>query len=208
MAKKVVLAIIAAFVFAGAANAQVTMSGGFALSSAKIDTSYYEGETGIGGNLYIDYLLPIGVPLSLGVEFGVDTSSFPYSYNTGYGSYSTGEDTALAIPLLLRAAYHFDLMPKLDLYLVGKIGYVFGSVSGDSIDDVKGSGGEVEVEGGLGFGIDAGVAYYFSSLAGVFAEAGFDRYNGNYFIRYPGSSGDSSGVTFSRFFTVGLSIKF
>jgi hypothetical protein len=199
MTKKVVLAVIVALAFAGAANAQITISGGFALSAAEIHVSRYEGEIGIGGNIYLDYLLPIGVPLSLGVEAGVDTSTFPFD---------GGKDTAIAIPLLLRVAYHFDLMPKLDLYLVGKIGYAFGDVTGDSIDLVENQGGNVEVAGGLGFGIDAGVAFYFTSLVGIFAEAGFDRYNGKYTVKFPGISDTSSDVTFSRFLTAGLSIKF
>jgi hypothetical protein len=202
MLKKIVLAVIVAFVVAGAASAQVTISGGFALSAAEITASNYDGEIGIGGNIYADYLLPIGIPLSLGLEFGVDTSTFPFD-----DGYASGEDVALAIPLLLRVAYHFDLMSQLDLYLVGKIGYVFGDVSGDSIDAVKNSGGDVKVEGGIGFGIDVGVAYYFSQFIGVFAEAGFDRYNGAYEISHSGYSG-SSDVFFNRFFTAGLSIKF
>jgi hypothetical protein len=200
MAKRIVLAVIAALAFAGTANAQITISGGFALSGAEIKASAYEGEIGIGGNIYLDYLLPIGVPMSLGAEIGVDTSTFPYD---------GGEDTAIAIPLLLRIAYHFDLMPKLDLYLVGKIGYAFGDVTGDSIDMVKNAGGDVEVAGGLGFGIDAGVAFYFTSLVGIFAEVGFDQYNGKYTVTNSFSNESSStGVIFNRFFTAGLSIKF
>jgi hypothetical protein len=198
MARKIVLAVIAAFVVAGAANAQITISGGIALSGAEMDVTGYEGEVGIGGNIYLDYLLPIGIPLSLGVEVGVDTSTFPYD---------GGEDTAIAIPLLLRAAYHFDLAAKLDLYLVGKIGYAFGDVSGDSIDEAERYGATIDVEGGIGYGIDVGVAFYFTSLVGVFAEAGFDQYNGKYTVK-SGNQSDSTDVTFNRFFTAGLSIKF
>jgi hypothetical protein len=206
MTKRIFLAAIAALAFAGAANAQITISGGFALSAAEIKASAYEGEIGIGGNIYLDYLLPIGVPLSLGAEVGVDTSTFPFS---GGGDMVGGEDVAIAIPLLLRVAYHFDLMPKLDLYLVGKIGYAFGAVTGDSIDWAKDQGADVKVEGGLGFGIDAGVAFYFTSLVGIFAEAGFDQYNGKYTVTDSYSDESSStGVIFNRFFTTGLSIKF
>jgi hypothetical protein len=64
--------------------AQVTISGGFALSNmtgvASGDgySSTMDGNIGIGGNVYLDYLLPIGVPLSLGVEIGIDTSTFTW----------------------------------------------------------------------------------------------------------------------------------
>jgi hypothetical protein len=188
MTKKIVLALIAAFAVAGAANAQVTISGGFALSAAELSGGggSESGEIGVGGNIYVDYLLPVGIPLSLGAEFGVDTSSF--------SDYSPTV-TVLAIPLLLRVAYHFDLMAKLDLYLVGKIGYVIAGADGASTT--------VEPFGGVGFGIDVGVAYYFTSLVGAFAEAGFDRYNGGF---TNGSA--STDLYFTRFFTLGLSVKF
>lgn len=192
------LAAFAAFITVGAVNAQITISGGFALSAAEVDETNYEGEVGFGGNIYLDYLLPVDIPLSLGVEIGLDSSTFPYD---------GGETIAMAIPLLLRAAYHFDVMPKLDLYLVGKIGYAFGNVSGDEVDYIENHGGSVKVSGGFGFGFDAGVAYYFTSSAGIFAEIGFDQYNGRYTTTLDGYGG-SSDVTFNRFFTAGLSIKF
>jgi opacity protein-like surface antigen len=198
MTKRIVLAVLAALALAGAANAQITISGGFALSAAELSDDQYEGEIGMGGNIYLDYLLPIGVPLSLGAEVGYDTSRFPYD---------GGEDIAIAIPLLLRAAYHFDLMPRLDLYLVGKIGYVFGDVTGDSVDLAKENNIDIEVAGGLGFGIDAGVAFYFTPLVGIFAEAGFDQYKGKYTVKYMAGE-ESTNITFSRFLTAGLSIKF
>jgi hypothetical protein len=198
MNKKILGVVFAVFFVAGAANAQITVSGGFALSAAELDRSNVEGEVGVGGNIYLDYLLPVSIPLSLGVEFGVDSSTFPYA---------GGEDVAMAIPLLLRVAYHFDLMPKLDLYLVGKIGYVFGHVSGDSIDEAKRQGASVEASGGLGIGFDVGVAYYLTSLVGIFAELGFDRYNGRYEAEL-GSYKEFTSVEFNRFFTAGLSIKF
>lgn len=199
MARKFILAVLALIITAGAANAQITISGGFALSGAEIKRSNLDGETGVGGNIYLDYLLPISIPLSLGLEFGYDTSTFPYD---------GGEDVAIAIPLLLRAAYHFDLLPKLDLYLVGKIGFAFGDARGDSVDWAENSGYSWETSGGLGIGFDVGIAFYFSSLAGVFAEAGFDRYNGKYTVTGPSNERDSTRVEFNRFLTAGLSLKF
>jgi predicted porin len=141
--------------------------------------------------VFVDYLLPISIPLSLGFEAGYDTASIDDG-----GSTVTGH----AIPLLLRAAYHFDLMANLDLYLVGKVGYAFGGGE---------SGGHTE-DGinGMGFGVDVGAAYYFNSRIGIFAEAGFERYG----LEKDVDTGWGNSVTwkfpFSRFVIVGISAKF
>ena len=100
------------------------------------------------------------------------------------------------LPLLLRAAFHLDLMANLDLYLVGKVGYVLGGGEdneGWSEDGVN----------GLGFGADVGVALYFTPRFGVFAEAGFERYSLEKEIY-----GYKYEFPFSRFVIVGLSTKF
>jgi hypothetical protein len=209
MAKRKILALalclsVSALCVTGA-FAQVTMSAGMALSAVKdfaIDGETGEGEgvrttmqaeNGWGGNLLIDYLLPIGIPLSLGFELGVNSSVFRvtkyetveipgYSGPQGWVEETTEEtvtkweDSILAIPLLARVAYHFDLLPKLDLYIVGKIGYVLGFWSGDYKKWEESYDSKIDPVGGLGFGFDAGAAYYFSPRFGVFAEVGFDRY--------------------------------
>jgi hypothetical protein len=192
--KMVVFLALLAGVSTGA-FAQLTISGGFALSTmtAKIEGLGYdvEGGVGVGGNVYFDYLLPISIPLSLGAEIGADGAS------VGVDDW---EDKVLALPLLLRAAYHFDLDPKIDLYLVGKIGYVIGFITdGPDKEYFKSSGG-------LGFGIDVGVAYYFTSVFGLFAEGGFDGY-----MLKTQFSDDSTDFTlktpFYRFLTLGISFR-
>jgi hypothetical protein len=169
-------ALLSAGLAAGA-YAQVTFSGGYAFSGVYAS---YDGDsvniTGSGGNICFDFLLPIGIPLSLGGEIGFNTAS-------QWG------DTFFAIPIVVRAAYHFDLLPKLDLYLVGKVGYTFGWDDYDSA-------------GGLGFGVDAGVAYYFNSKLGLFAEGGYDSYS----LEVEGGN-NGYEIRFSRFFTIGLSVK-
>ncbi|MDR1047492.1 MAG: porin family protein [Treponema sp.] len=177
------------------AFAQFTISGGFALSTAtaEIEGLDYsaEGGVGIGGNVYLDYLLPISIPLSLGFEIGVDSATI---------GISNWEDTVLAIPLLLRAAYHFDLMPKLDLYAVGKLGYVIGAiVDGPDKDYFKSSGG-------FGFGIDVGAAYYFTSIFGLFGETGFDGYMLETKLEGYGTS-FTFNTPFYRFVTIGVSVR-
>jgi hypothetical protein len=166
MVKTVYAALFAALlslVCAAGAFAQVTVSAGFAPSAGNEDF-------GVGGNLSVDFLLPVSVPLSLGGEAGFATDFV-------YGA---------LVPILLRAAYHFDIVPKLDLYLVGKAGivmYIWGE--GEGGDTLIGDAGDI------GYGLDLGVAYYFNSKLGVFAEVGFDYYAG-----------------FARFLIIGVSGKF
>ncbi|MDR2020943.1 MAG: porin family protein [Treponema sp.] len=192
-------------VCATGAFAQVTVSAGFALSSLsgvemEGHTADVNGKVGVGGNLFVDYLLPISIPLSLGFEVGVDSGSIEEKS----GDF---EDTVIAIPLLLRAAYHFDLMPKLDLYLVGKIGYVPGIWKGDTKDALESIGVDIGTIGGVGFGFDLGVAYYFNSKLGLFGEGGFDAY----LLRSKISDSTFSATLkapFYRFLTIGVSGKF
>jgi hypothetical protein len=153
-----------------------------------------EGDVGIGGNIFVDYLLPISIPLSLGVEVGVDTSKI-----TQGGL----EDTVLAIPILARVAYHFDIMPKLDLYVVGKIGYVAGIWTGDNKDYFENYNLSIKEPGGFGFGFDVGAAFYFTPTVGIFGEGGFD----NYMLEAKVETVKVK-MPFYRFLTVGLSLKF
>jgi hypothetical protein len=178
---------------AAGASAQVTVSGGFALSSmeAKANGESIKGEVGFGGNIYADYLLPISVPLSLGLEVGIDTASLD---DNGY------KITGTAIPFLLRVAYHFDLMANLDLYAVGKIGFVLGSAEFQDGSSESGYNG-------VGFGFDVGAAYYFTPRFGAFAEAGFDRYNAQKEIDVDFAK-FTVEIPFTRFLTFGISTKF
>jgi hypothetical protein len=211
MTKKIFMLALCLAVFVAGAFAQITVSGGFALSSvSSIEISGFsapiDSSIGYGGNLFVDYLLPVSIPMSLGFEIGVDSGSFTIDGLGNNGGDS--EDTILAIPLLLRAAYHFDLMPKLDLYIVGKIGYVFGSWSGDIRDGAE-EEGSVETIGGVGFGIDVGAAYYFNSKIGLFGELGFDGYMLETKLKYEEYGGSETlEAPFYRFLTLGVSVKF
>jgi hypothetical protein len=203
--KTVVFVLIFAGLTAGA-WAQITISGGFALSSvAGIEVTggvapNIDSSVGVGGNVYLDYLLPLSVPLSLGLEVGVDSGRFEVP-GTNF------KDTIVAIPILLRAAYHFDLSPKLDLYLVGKIGMAFGAWNGDLRDNVKNVGESVDTIAGFAFGFDVGAAYYFTPRIGLFGEVGFDDYLLKTKITDTSFSATLK-APFYRFLTVGLSTKF
>lgn len=187
----------------GGRTGAITVSVGFALSymEASISGDDYtaKGDIGAGGNAYLDYLLPISKPISIGFEVGVDSASF-----TTEGNY---KDRVLAIPLLIRGAWHFDLMPKLDLYGVAKIGMAFGNWSGDTYDAVKGFGMTIDTPMGFAFGFDLGAAYYFTSSVGAFVEVGFDDY-----MLESKISGNGRSYTleapFYRFLTAGISLKF
>jgi opacity protein-like surface antigen len=222
MAKRRVFMVMAvallSTVFAAGAFAQVTISGGFALSSIdRVDVLGFDNleidpEIGLGGNIYVDYLLPIGIPLSLGVEVGYDTAKFTMKNaipNADYTEYVDSNEIVAAIPLLLRVAYHVDLMARLDLYLVGKIGYTFGTWEGDYKDFAKKNNATIDDIAGFAFGFDIGAAFYFTSVFGIFVEAGFDSYALEGKIK---GSYDSFSYTFeapfSRFVTVGFSTKF
>jgi hypothetical protein len=187
------------------ASAQITVSGGFALSQLDASGDKFDGaglvtDTGFGGNVYVDYLLPISIPLSVGGEVGVDTATMKTNL-TG----SSWKDTLTVIPILARVAYHFDLLPKLDLYVVGKIGISIGLWTGDFIDAIEDLGVDIKTPPGFAFGFDVGAAYYFTTTIGAFVEAGFDRYDRE--VKFEPSLG-SADVPFNRFFTVGISAKF
>jgi hypothetical protein len=186
--------VLLAGISTSAAFAQITVSGGFALSkmNAEAEGQSMEGDVGIGGNIYLDYLLPINIPLSLGGEIGIDGSSLTYGGET---------DKVLAIPILLRAAYHVDLNPKLDLYLVGKIGYTLGFITSGPSKEYFDSAG------GFAFGVDIGAAYYFTSFFGVFAEGGFDDYMVKTKFKVPGYGSWTVDTPFYRFITFGISFK-
>ncbi|GHU47424.1 hypothetical protein FACS1894200_02780 [Spirochaetia bacterium] len=176
--------------------AQITVHGGFALSSfsPSVDDFSADSSVGFGGNLSLDYLLP-SLPVSLGAEAGFNSASFDID--------SEFTDTVMAIPILLRVAYHLDLdVPQLDLYLVGKMGYAVGTWSGDAKDFLEDMGADVGSVGGFAFGIDLGVAYYFTSNIGIFGEVGFDDY-----MLSSNVSGSTVELPFYQFFTLGVSLK-
>lgn len=118
--RKFVLIAAFALLFAGVSSgvyAQVTISGGLALSSvSEIELSGggqstsidFDAKIGFDGPVYVDYPLPISIPLSLGFEIGVANAKVETD---------DGEDSITAIPLLIRAAYHFDLFPKFCVHI-------------------------------------------------------------------------------------------
>jgi hypothetical protein len=193
------------------AFAQLTISGGFAVSTmdASPDVPNFDVSGGMsyGGNVYFDYLLPINIPLSLGFEVGADWAylNFDYTGDPNLGGRTVFDtDVVTAVPLLLRAAYHLDLFSKLDFYFVGKIGYALGIIT-------EGSGGVSHIGdsnsvGGIAFGFDIGVAYYFASAFGIFIEGGFDDYALQATF-LDDDNEDPINIPFYRFVTAGISLR-
>jgi hypothetical protein len=192
MAKRFVrvAALVLLFVgFTAGAYAQITIHGGLALSTmeVKAGSETLKGDVGIGGNVSVDYLLKTKIPLSVGGEIGADSASV----STG-GS----KNTVTAIPILARVAYHFKLPPpKLDLYVLGKLGYAVGTLKGDQLKNL-------DNPSGFGFGFDLGAAYYFTKKIGAFAEVGFDRY-----LLKSKVEGETIDLPLTRFLTAGVSVK-
>jgi hypothetical protein len=215
MAKKgivrTMIAMLLSIMCAVGVFAQITISGGAAMSVlGSLKTPGYgdfdtHATVDLGGNVYLDYFLPIDIPLSLGIETGVDISGISIRLDT------TFSETIMVIPILIRAAYHFDLFSKLDLYLLGKIGYVFGEWKGGFKDYLEKQEKITfgAVPSGMAFAFDLGAAYYFTSVFGIFVEGGFDHYG----LTIKGKKEGSSDVLefetqLKRFLTAGLSIKF
>jgi hypothetical protein len=202
-------------VFAAGVFAQFTVAGGIALSSVKADVTGLQKlgmenpdidpEIGFGGNIYADYRLPVSVPVSLGFEIGVAGTKYT---TAAFGQ--NFKDTITAVPLLIRVAYHFNMKPELDLYVVGKIGYATGSWKGDFRNYAKSTGASIDDIGGFAIGFDVGAAYYFRPRVGAFAELGFTHYG----LETEASismGGQNLSITlevpFSHFLTMGLSVK-
>jgi opacity protein-like surface antigen len=170
----------------------VTIGAGFAMSSRPQIEVNGSPQTDSGGgagiNVFGDYRLPIGVPLSLGLESGFSSSDV-----------TPGDGSLTVIPILFRVGYHFNPGTKLDFYLVGKIGYAMGKIDvGGQID---------ESMSGLAFGFDVGVAYYFIPSVGAFLEVGVTRYGLETDIEEQGQSATIE-APFNHFLTLGIAFRF
>ncbi|GHV79301.1 hypothetical protein AGMMS49944_10920 [Spirochaetia bacterium] len=125
--------------------------------------------------------------------------------------YDSGiKDTITTVPILARVAYHFAPIPKLDLYLLGKIGVAFGKWSGDYYDYAKANGASIDDPLGVAFGFDLGAAYYFTPHFGAFAELGFDDYalETEASITVSSSFTQTAKAPIVKFLTIGVAYKF
>jgi len=145
----------------------------------------------IAATVAADYCLPI--PLTVGLETGA--------------AFSTEKDSDILIPILARVAWHVNFGVKnLDPYVGAKIGYTINT--GD-FESYKGSLYDTS-SGGLSFGFNVGVRYFFTPMIGVFGELGYDRYKWGE-VNYKGIYGWGSwswSAYYYTFFHAGVTIKF
>jgi hypothetical protein len=164
-----------------------------------------DGKAAFGGQAAFDYVFNFG--LSVGGEVGVLSAK---------AESGTFKDTFTAIPILARVGYHLSalgFLPKnMDLYFLGKMGFVPGVWSGDSKDYLDEllemyGGSSIDNPKGFGFGFDVGYAFYFTPIVGIFAEAGFERYLLKSEVSVEGSTYEAESPM-NKFFTLGLALKF
>ncbi|MDR1257142.1 MAG: hypothetical protein LBJ86_05290 [Spirochaetaceae bacterium] len=67
---------------------------------------------------------------------------------------------------------------------------------------------DVDALSGFAWGVDIGVSYYFSPVAGIFAEGGFDDYMLESNAKFADGSTLNIKAPFQRFLTAGISVKF
>jgi hypothetical protein len=105
----------------------------------------------------LDWKFPLirTAPITIGVQSG-----YHYGKDSGQEFHH--------IPLAARAAYHFNLVPTLDVYLLGSLGYTFERIDdGDFLSTEKG--------GGLFTGGGAGVRWLPGGIpVGIFAEFNYN----------------------------------
>jgi hypothetical protein len=192
----------------------VLINGGFGIGLYSLfdfpdesrNTVWYGDPALLGGYLSVDYVLPIGFPLTIGGEIGFS--------GAGIESPASGwpKGSFTFIPILARVAWHPDFGAKnLDPYLMFKLGYGFGGFGG-AFDDVF----NPTNPSGLGVGIDIGIRYFFTDHLGMFAEGGYETFFADFDSKTgtiptgPSSSVsyDVSWVTYvQRFFTIGVTYK-
>ena len=121
-----------------------------------------------------DFLLPIGIPLSVGASFNMVTleSTSDYYRNMGFAvvQYSRTE-TLTGMFFGARAAWHFDFgVRNLDVYALAELGLL---VETWEAEYSRFYNSESEEYSEVFFGIFAGIRYFFTNNFGIFAELGF-----------------------------------
>jgi hypothetical protein len=212
MQKKIAVALLVLAVTAGAASAQVDMSrfpspiepGNILLSpgfsiipgSLTLGGSGYSmsiNTFGIGGALAVDYALPI--PLTVGAEVGFEN----YHFSDFGGDFELG-----TIPIMFRIAWHPNFgVQGLDPYILGKGGIGIPMQAKVSSGGVSVSTDLLDL--GFGFGVDAGVRYFFTDMIGAFGELGYQTI----IYTISGIGGGSETASLGGFaIRLGVTIKF
>ena len=189
--KKLILGMSFIIVLSVSAKAMEYMPNAFILNSCMgIGTfsagEYDNGSVFLSGLISIDWLPNKNIGLSYGLE-------------TGLLGGSKQDNIIFGVPIILRIGWYpnFLSFEKIDIFLLGKIGWAFG-IWGKNADEGSSPNGIV-----CGFNI--GGRYKLTRNIGFYAEIGYDYFglarNSNY-PEYP--LGYGSGKTYT---SIGISYK-
>ena len=122
----------------------------------------------------ITYKVTATGPLALTYEYGFHkriSGGVTVAYSQVKGKYSGYGDSFVdkltIFTALARANYHFGEWKEWDLYAGGGLGYVHSKYANDQ------SATRNDVPGELGYTLQGGARYYFSTNWGAFAELGY-----------------------------------
>ncbi|MCL2186881.1 MAG: hypothetical protein FWB86_13670 [Treponema sp.] len=173
MKKKIIVALLILVAFVGSASAFDFMSAADGIKDSSIlinlgvglGTAYYSETVLPPVSASIDYLLPIGIPLSVGGYFNMAIYS-----NGGNKATYVGYTEYTYMSFGLRLAWHIDLgLKNLDLYVGPAVGYLIynGKNTYWNTYEISYEGGYLDIGGFLG------VRFFFIDNVGVWLEAGY-----------------------------------
>ncbi|MCL2186883.1 MAG: hypothetical protein FWB86_13680, partial [Treponema sp.] len=177
----IIVALLILVAFVGSASAFDFLS---AADGIKDSSIFINLGVGFGVGLYsdivippvqasVEYLLPIGIPLSVGGFFEMGMWTNNGNVTTYVGKY---DETRMAFGG--KVSWHVDLgLKNLDLYVSLKLGYMLWSVTNDYTDWSYSSGYyRRKVESSyddLFYGFALGARYFFTDAIGIYLEAGY-----------------------------------
>jgi hypothetical protein len=202
--RKIAAVIILAALVAGSASAldfttfPSPIEKGCLLISPNIGLgSFYSGwasETLFGGDVAVDYALPINFALTVGGELGF--------YGSKLGGFAGYDATVGLIPILGRVAWHPNWEVKgLDTYVMFKLGIGMGFWGGSDKPD------GITNPFGFSYSFNIGGRYFFTDMIGAFLEVGYEYY----FLDYEydlGKLGTYTAHAFGdKFLTLGATFR-
>jgi len=178
MKKKIIVALLILVAFVGSASAFDFLS---AADGIKDSSIFINLGVGFGVGTYADeivlppvqasveYLLPIGIPLSVGGFFEMGIWSNNGNVNTYNGKW---DETRMAFGG--KVSWHVDLgLKNLDLYVSLKLGYMLWSVVNEYTSYYYGKQKIESSYDDLFYGFALGARYFFTEAIGIYLEAGY-----------------------------------
>jgi len=204
MKKKIIVALLILIIAAGSASAFSFLDYGAGIKGGdllvNVGGTFGDSWTGIGFGAVaaIDWALPLPLPLTVGLESGA--MFLPSRYSSGY-------EAMIAVPLIARIAWHFDLgisNLKLDPYILLKVGYALGFVTNPRPNETY------EMASGIIYGFNVGARWFFSDSFGIFLEAGYEYDTYTYKSKYTSGYYTYNYTNYqytNRFATLGVTFK-